>query len=64
MKFKEDNIFLDGVKGGLTPELRKYFKDTVEVKRIIDGFFVSLYGASNDNDTSIVPRDGKYIVAV
>ena len=64
MKFKGDNIFLAGKKGGLAYVLRKEFKESDDGNKRIDGCFVTFDGSSNDNDNSIPPRYGKYIVEI
>ena len=58
------NIFLVRIKGGLESGLRKDFKSTDEANKRISGCFDVLEGDSNDNDNYIIPRDGKYIVAI
>ena len=64
MKYKGDNIFVAGAKVGLKSVLSKEFKDTDEVNKIIDGFFVEFDGDSNDNENSILHRDGKYMLKI
>ena len=64
MKCKGGDVFLAGAKRGLASVLRKYFKDTDEGNKIIDGCFVAFYRDSNYNDSAILPRDGKDIVAI
>ena len=64
MKSDGDNILLSGSKGGISSGPKKEFKDTEEGKKRIDGCFVAFDGASNNNDNAILPRDGKYIVAI
>ena len=41
MKYKGDNIFVAGAKVGLKSVLSKEFKDTDEVNKRIDVFFVA-----------------------
>ena len=44
MKYKGDNIFVAGAKVGLAFGLSKEFKDTDELNKISDGFFLNLMG--------------------
>ena len=64
LKLKGNDTFLAGAKGGLVSLLRIQFKDTDEVNKIIDGYFVAFYGDSNDTDDAIPPRYGKYSVSI
>ena len=61
---KGNNIFLEGAKGGIVPVLIKGFKENDEGNKIFDGCFVAFYGDSNDNENTILPRYGKYIVEI
>ena len=62
MKCKVDTIFLKGKKGGLEYGLGDYFKKTDEINTRTDGCFILFDGYSNDNNNTILPRDGKDIL--
>ena len=64
MKYKGDDIFLEGAKGGIASGLRKEFKDTDEGNKITDRFFVAFDGSSTDNYNITIPRYGKYTVKI
>ena len=55
---------MEGEKGGLVYIPRKEFKENDDGHNRIDGCFVEFDGASKNNDNAILPRDGKYIVAI
>ena len=63
-KMKGRQYLLERAKGWLYSGLRKEFKKSDEVYKRIYGCFVAFYGASNYNYNAILPRSGKYILAI
>ena len=64
MKYKGDDIFLEGAKVGIASGLRKEFKDTDERNKITDSCFVAFDGSSTDNYNITIPRYGKYTAEI
>ena len=64
VKCKGGINLLTRANGGLAYVPRKKCEDTFEGNKITDGCFVAFKVSSNDNNNTILPRDGEYIIAI